>query len=221
MPRCGPMTSARPGGGCLIWYGAAPLPPRSRKKLPSLPELVKQIFRRSPPRTIDSPTALLIACGSEWQNEDGLFDWQTRNRPLETQDSRTKSQLLEAMLRHGGNINAQGGGYGPEQQWTPLEWAIYSNDSNTTGILLKHGAVANRRDGAERDPLLYIAVLYCTSPNDSIAKDIIRQLLAHGADPNLPGAQGDTALLFAQRNHHPALVALLKQYSARKPEKRP
>jgi ankyrin repeat protein len=45
--------------------------------------------------------------------------------------------------------------------------------------------------------------------------EVIRQLLAHGANPNLGDRWGETPLILAQGCNRPDIVALLKRYGTK------
>jgi ankyrin repeat protein len=97
---------------------------------------------------------------------------------------------------------------------TCLEYAIYHSPLSFIGILLEAGADPNPADHAGFPPL--IAALSCSrpqpgSPGRKDTVDIIRLLLAFGADPNQRGLNDYTALHMAvgERNL-PAVEVLLE-----------
>ena len=74
--------------------------------------------------------------------------------------------------------------------------------------MLQNGANANARD--ERG---WTALIWAVWFNH---QKTVPQLLAYGADPNLPATDGITPLQMAQQSNHPDLVTLLKQAGAKK-----
>jgi hypothetical protein len=214
----------------LVKGGADPNTRYTPLPVPSLPRMVKQLLHRSAPPANDSPTALGIACGTNWD-----FDWRKMDAQEKAPDL---FSLVHAMFRHGGNVNAQS-----QYRETPLWWAVRNNRSSTARELLQDGANVNAKNSEGNSPLI-AAIVYKRSPQivrllldyraDPNATDHIgltvlenavilhwdietlRQLLAHGANPNLPDKNGDTALKFAQYKDDPDIIALLKHYGARK-----
>lgn len=118
---------------------------------------------------------------------------------------------------------------------TALMLTAFDGHSETARLLLERGARVGDRDGAGRTALMYAA----SGPNDETVRillewkanpfavdqeerftplmfaaeegqaDVVRTLLRHGADPALVDVDGDTALDFATRNRHQAVVRLL------------
>ena len=75
--------------------------------------------------------------------------------------------------------------------------------------MLEYGPNANVQDRSGRTALHWAAW-------DGVDQDIVRQLLAHGADPNLANQFGVTPLSLAQVMKRPDIVALFKQAAAKK-----
>ena len=69
--------------------------------------------------------------------------------------------------------------------------------------LLELGANVNAQESEGRTPLLYSVMNGDTR--------LTRLLLEHGADPNQKDGHGETPLTLAQRNHWPAIVAMLRK----------
>jgi len=180
----------------LVNEGADPNTRYKPTLVPSLLELVKEAFHRSPSSSNDSPTALMMVCGAAWDDNDETFSSQER-RP-------DASELVQTMWRHGANVNAQG-----RYKWTPLMWAVKGIRRKIVGVLLAHDANVNATD-ERADTALYIAVAVADLPVDkdgrpsmstsgsyssfrnSAADDIIHQLMTCRADPNLPTTRGIT-----------------------------
>jgi hypothetical protein len=204
----------------LVNEGADPNTRYKPIPVPSLPELIKQLFHQPSSSINDSPTALMIVCGAVWDDDDKTFEAQ-EHRP-------DAPELIQTMWQHGAKINAQG-----RYKWTPLMWAVNGIRRKTVGVLLAHEADVNATD-ERADTALYIAVALACRPVDkndrplmryignfsqfrnSGADDIIYQLMARRAAPNLPTTRGITSLMLAQRHHRPDIVAMLKQYRAKK-----
>lgn len=89
---------------------------------------------------------------------------------------------IQTLLRAGANPNQTGGVNG----WTALQHAIHKNQARSVAALLEGGAAPNARGGGRMTPLMMAAGYG--------QEDIVRLLLANGADPRLSDAQGETAV---------------------------
>ncbi len=165
---------------------------------PSFNQLWNQFFHRSAVHVNDSPTAFMMACGVRWSNYHGRFI------PVSVEEC---PGLVQVMLAHGADpkLTAIGGS-------TTLMWAVCSNRQRTVHLLLRSETNIDARTSDGKTALLYAA---------SLNKSLVRQLLARGADPNVADKSGETPLMLAQYDKLPNIVALLKQYGAKEPAKRP
>ena len=200
----------------LVNSGADPNAPCRPLPPPSLQQLWNYLLRRSPQPTTGNPTALLIACGASPTFDDGTpilrlsegpYEYGTPN-PVTNMDSSEDPQLVEVMLQHGGNIDAR-----DQDKQTPLMWGVLAHYPKTVGVLLEHKASVNAQD-AYGATALYLAVEY-NPPGYLAGTDIVRQLLAHGADPNLSRKPNPTVLQLAQ-GRRPDLLSILRRYGAKK-----
>jgi hypothetical protein len=91
---------------------------------------------------------------------------------------------VREMLARGADPNAPEG----VNDWTPLMHAIHKNQLGSVGALLDGHADPNRAVNGET-PLM-MAAGYGYTP-------IVRVLLAHGADPRIRDADGETAVDYA------------------------
>jgi len=182
----------------------------------------------------DSPTAFQNACGSERTVDmEGNFPPENSHAP----------ELIQTMLAHGAKVNEKDGeGSTPlycaaSLNWqktiavlidhrgdvnaqseggeTPLIRAVESPGApEIVRLLLTHGARVNAQD-TRGCTALYAAVEFSDAAK-GVTESIVYQLLAYGADPNLPAHDGTTVLQIAQRVHRPGLVALLRKAGAKK-----
>jgi ankyrin repeat protein len=186
----------------LVNAGADPNTPVEPPLPPSLTQLWNRVFhRKALPRNY-TPSAFHIACGAYVYNGDDTLASLSADEP----------HLVETMLQHGAHKNANGGG------WTPLLWSVYAEHPETVDVLLNHGVNVNAQD-ADGDTALFWVVMTAYAANPSKGSrdaDLVRHLLAHGADPNLPGLVGQTPLQMAHDSNRSDLVALLKQAGAKK-----
>lgn len=214
----------------LVNSGADPNTPRIPLPPPTPGQLWNYLLHRSPLSTNDSATAFVIACGGSFR-EGNSFTGMNGSE---------YSQLLQAMLRHGANprvcdenntpplifaagkpdtfrilvehgadVNAR-----VSRRFTPLEVSIMLGSSSNVRLLLEHGANVNiYNDGGTE--LLHKAVRASHYIDRRIDADILSLLLAHGANPNVPG-EDLTVLEYAQFFKRPDLVALLRRYGAKK-----
>ena len=94
-----------------------------------------------------------------------------------------------------------------EQGWRPLHAAIEAIDVEgaplaVLQVLLDRGAQVNVWDRSEEATPLLMAVF-------RLQPDSVRLLLAHGADPDVVGDEGETPILWAIAEENDAIVDLL------------
>lgn len=149
---------------------------------PSFLDLFRQLLRLSSPPVNTNPTALMIACGAEWQSSKGSHYWRASSN----------STLVEAMLARPVRIDAKN-----DKDQTALMYASTFRDAAIVSLLLQHGANPNlqNRDG---ETALHLAV-----KNAQI--DTIALLLHYHADTKLKDKQGKTPSMYAETHAHPKL----------------
>jgi ankyrin repeat protein len=181
----------------LVEQGADPNTPYRPPPSPSMYELLRRLLRQTPPRDNASPTAFMLACGMDWNGP------RPGEQPDQKSDSPDDSPLLQAMLRHGADVNAR-----DENLGSPLIEAVTDDASGQEiELLIQHGAAINAQD-IEGKTALFHAVFNAN-------RGVIRQLLAHRADPNIAARDGTTPLFLAQHFRRADIVALLKQAGAK------
>ncbi|KAF2242108.1 ankyrin, partial [Trematosphaeria pertusa] len=106
--------------------------------------------------------------------------------------------LIDAMLNHGADINAEGGVYG-----TALTVAVYSGSLSSVELLLSRGSDVNVQSG------YFGNALQAAVSRERV--DIVNLLLAHGANVNACGGRSYTALYAGMqcRNKREELVKIL------------
>jgi hypothetical protein len=179
----------------LLDAGADPNTHYTPTPVPTLPELVKRFLHRSPPLVNASPTAFAIACGERWDNTITTIQWQLSQ--LGTEDD---VSVVRAMLEHGAQVNGA-----DKKGRTPLMAAVYLDRVGKVALLLEKGADVNARRGDGWTALRYAVFWH------SDDKFLIRQLLAHRADPYSRDFIGITPLSYAQSMQRSDVVALLDQ----------
>src|SRR4030095_12745835 len=128
------------------------------------------------------------------------------------------SEVLEALLRQGADLNARENWYGE----TALIWAAAENHSEAIKVLVTHGADVNGRskplDFARRRNGQYILPLGSWTPLMYAARqgalEAVDTLAALGADLNLTDPDGATALVLAIINANYDVAAALVEKGA-------
>src|SRR5881396_541515 len=94
--------------------------------------------------------------------------------------------LIRTLLDRGADVNAT-----QADGMTALHWAVYNDDADTAGLLVRRGANVNAANRYGVPPLS----LACTNGN----ADLVKLLLEAGADANASLQGGETVLMTAAR----------------------
>jgi ankyrin repeat protein len=109
------------------------------------------------------------------------------------------SAVVSELLEAGADVRPRDG-----NGRTALMFASTGPDARTVELLLRNGAEVNEADEQEHwTPLMFAAAEGHT--------EVVRALLAHGADATLKDIDGDNAAAFAAQRGHTGLAALLTE----------
>ncbi len=109
---------------------------------------------------------------------------------VSTADEDWAEHVITELVRRGARLDhPDKGGH------TPLHQAAWRTARIPVQVLLRHGASVNAQNGLGQTPL-YKAV---TSFNDPRSSEVIRMLIASGADPSIPSSSGGTPISLAKR----------------------
>ena len=212
----------------LLEAGADPNTREAPSYAPTLPEIIDRLFHPARSAFNDSPTTFMMACGRCYERTSSDFS----SLPICKEDL----SLLQAMLQHGANVLAHSG-----NKLTAMHGAAELQRWRTIDLLLQHGANVNVQDAEGISPLMiacnqvdttaagaHLLLRYGADPNLKNrvgrtalffavvwppANCTIPDLLAHGADPNLPDIDKLSPIQRAEKMNLPDLVALLRKYS--------
>lgn len=121
--------------------------------------------------------------------------------PLDVAAGAGNLAIASTLLSHGADVNAKNSGT-DSKGWTPLHYAVNSNQKEMVALLLKNKADPNARietsfgEGGKG----YTSLLMATA---KALPDVVDLLLASGADPNLRNATR-VPILNAMYNENPA-----------------
>ncbi len=120
-------------------------------------------------------------------------------------------QLFQAILA--GDVNGakqvidQGASVNKdEEDWIPLDCAMFYGQFEVAELLIKNGAEVNDQD-SEGNSLLHLALDY-----DRI--EMVKLLIEHGAKINVKNSEGQRPLAVALAKNYTDMVALLRQHGA-------
>jgi ankyrin repeat protein len=142
-----------------------------------------------------------------------------------------KLDVVQQLVSAGISVNA----HDPEQR-TSLMWAAFNGHTPVVSFLLEHGAEVDAKDKSKRTALMYassgpfkqtVELLLKNGADANVQGslegftalmtaaaegqlEVVRVLLAYGANADLKDQDGDTAQNFAEQKGHTAVVDLLK-----------
>ena len=116
------------------------------------------------------------------------------------------------LLDHGADANVQN-----RVSRTPLHYTVYRMHFEATGVLLGHGVDINLQNIIDATPLYDLLDANNSSSEGMV--DMVRQLLEHGADTNIPDHRSSTVLHLASSFGCAEVAQLLLRYGAKVNEK--
>ena len=116
------------------------------------------------------------------------------------------------LLDHGADANVQN-----RARRTPLHYTASCMRFEATRVLLGRGVDINLQNIADATPLYDLLCVNISSSEGMV--DMVRQLLEHGADTNIPGHRSSTALHLASSFGWAEVAQLLLRYGAKVNEK--
>lgn len=193
----------------LVNQGADPNTTFKPLPKPSFIDFWNHFFHWGTTTSEYSPTALQLACGATWSTEKIASGTKRFRTPWYERDS---PDLVDAMLRHGGNARVR-----DADGLTLISIASsYRVRFRTVQVLIQHGADVNSQGNLPgrigETPLQSVIVFsHIEMPRDSqLVRETIKQLIAHGANPNLPDKHGHTAIQVAEACHRPDYLILMQ-----------
>lgn len=160
------------------------------------------------------------------------FDYQDEDLALEGLPRAQKPAFIDALLRHGADVNARAAKAPPrfggrisrvfapvsEVGASPLWFAAAAGDIETVTLLLGKGADASLAAGDGTTPLMAASGILHSGPESHIDESrflaVARLLLDRGADPRASNAAGSTALHATAWAGFPTITRLLIERGA-------
>jgi ankyrin repeat protein len=132
--------------------------------------------------------------------------------PLHIASSQGQINIMRWLLDHGADANAR-----DDTLWTPLYMAAASVHLEAVQVLLEYNADVNSQTRRGETPLYKVLTRYSSSEGHVVA--IVRQLLEHGADPDIHKNDHSTPLHEASSRGRLEVAELLLSYRAKVDEK--
>ena len=107
-------------------------------------------------------------------------------------------EAVRDLLHRGAEVDAQS-----EKGKTALHYAAANGHVEVVKVLITSGAKVDSRDRDWHTPLMFAAIYGCNHT--------VQALLTSGADVQAKTLAGNTAQTYAENNHHPLTLALLKK----------
>ena len=107
--------------------------------------------------------------------------------------------VVKLLIEKGADVNAR-----TKRNNTAISYAAASGDAGTVKLLLEQGARVDVLDERNYSPLMYAAY------SEAMPVEIVRMLLAKGADPGIEG-EGETALSLAKKRGDTEIVRLIAE----------
>ncbi|KAF8261052.1 hypothetical protein EI94DRAFT_1667502 [Lactarius quietus] len=133
--------------------------------------------------------------------------------PLHAASQNGQIDIMRWLLDHGADASA----CDSSARWTPMHNATYKMHLDAVQVLLKYSADINSQNGVGDTPL-FVAVTRVPY-SEGKAVNIVRRLLEHGADPNIPDHDHSTTLHQASSCGWLEVSRLLLSYGAKVDEK--
>jgi len=135
-----------------------------------------------------------------------------KETPLLVASVSGQTDIVRWLLDHGADANTRS-----YNSWTPLHYAVCNTHFEAVRVLLEHNVDINAQDLSGETPLYD-----CLASSDSSQEEIVnmvRQLLEHGADTNIPNHYHTTALHLVSSSGWLEVARLLLSYGAKVDEK--
>ena len=139
---------------------------------------------------------------------------QDGRTPLHAASMLGHVDIMRWLFDHGADVNA----LQEYQCWTPLHLAAGNLYPEAVQLLLDHNADINSRNEAGNTPLC-VTMFESFPSRKEYTADVVRQLLAHGADPNTCNGDRPTLLHQASLKGSLEVARLLVSYGAKVDDK--
>ncbi|HET6268122.1 MAG TPA: ankyrin repeat domain-containing protein, partial [Acidobacteriota bacterium] len=139
---------------------------------------------------------------------------ESLDRQLVQASRKGDTEQVKRLIAQGANVNTVHAITG----WTPLTAASFWAHPETVGVLLHAGANPNAKDRHSGTPLFKAVTLGTYTDKKEIIQrkaDVVRLLLAGGADPQLKDQFGDTAWEVAVFSGFDPIVQVFEEFDAK------
>jgi ankyrin repeat protein len=150
-----------------------------------------------------------------------------------------RPKVIRTLVAHGADVDVQA-----NEGWTPLRSAIVLDKYECAEVLLESGADVEKRDEEGATPLIVAAYMWMPGAGDFVglllahganpnaartidglrplhlaafhgSDEIVKRLIAAGADVHAKGVAGETAITLARSCQHASTVEILRKHQGR------